>query len=43
MNMKNFVNKCKYADKYKGLKPPKCNKGNPCQECINKYKKMENK
>lgn len=29
--------KCKGADKYKGIKPPKCNGGNPCEMCREKY------
>jgi len=29
--------KCKCADQYKGIHPPKCNNGNPCQECVEKY------
>lgn len=33
--------KCKNADKYKGIKPPKCNGGNPCLTCLAKYKKAQ--
>lgn len=29
--------KCKSADKYKGIRKPRCNSGNPCQTCIKKY------
>ncbi len=29
--------KCKGADKYKGIRYPKCNKGAPCQTCLEKY------
>jgi hypothetical protein len=29
--------KCKGADRYKGIRPPKCNNGNPCQNCRDKY------
>lgn len=29
--------KCKGADKYKGTRYPKCNKGNPCASCLAKY------
>lgn len=29
--------KCKAADKYKGIRAPKCNGGNPCQTCLEKY------
>ncbi len=29
--------KCKGADKYKGVRKPTCNGGNPCQTCIAKY------
>lgn len=31
--------KCKGADRYKGIRPPKCNGGNPCQTCLEKYAK----
>jgi hypothetical protein len=30
--------KCKSADKYKGIRKPTCNGGNPCQTCVAKYK-----
>jgi hypothetical protein len=30
--------KCKGAVKYKGIRSPKCNKGFPCQSCVDKYK-----
>jgi hypothetical protein len=33
--------KCKYADKYKGTRKPRCNKGNPCQACLNKYAEVQ--
>lgn len=29
--------KCKNADKYKGIKYPTCNSGNPCKTCLEKY------
>lgn len=29
--------KCKNADRYKGVRPPQCNDGNPCQVCLSKY------
>lgn len=29
--------KCKGADKYKGIRKPRCNNGNPCQTCLAKY------
>lgn len=29
--------KCKGADRYKGIRKPACNGGNPCQTCITKY------
>jgi hypothetical protein len=29
--------KCEGADKYKGIRVPKCNKGNPCETCLAKY------
>jgi hypothetical protein len=33
----NLKLKCKGADKYKGTRAPKCNKGNPCESCVKKY------
>lgn len=33
--------KCKGADKYKGIRAPKCNKGNPCQTCLAKYQQVQ--
>ena len=30
--------KCKNADKYKGVRKPTCNNGNPCQTCLEIYK-----
>jgi hypothetical protein len=32
--------KCKGADKYKGIRVPRCNNNNPCQHCLNKYKEV---
>lgn len=29
--------KCKNANRYKGLRAPKCNGGNPCVTCMAKY------
>ena len=29
--------KCAGADKYKGIRKPKCNGGNPCEACLAKY------
>lgn len=29
--------KCTGADKYKGIRQPKCNQGHPCETCIAKY------
>lgn len=29
--------KCKSAERYKGIRPPQCNSGNPCQACLEKY------
>jgi len=29
--------KCKNADNYKGLRPPTCNNGNPCDTCTRIY------
>lgn len=33
--------KCKAADKYKGIRAPKCNGGNPCQTCLRKYAEVQ--
>ena len=27
------MKKCKSADQYKGIYPPKCNNGDPCDTC----------
>lgn len=38
------MKKCFYADKYKGLRSPKCNKGKGCEKCREVYKtKSESK
>lgn len=29
--------KCRYADKYKAIFPPRCNKGDPCRTCQAKW------
>jgi len=29
--------KCVSANKYKGVKFPKCNNGNPCKACLDKW------
>ena len=34
------MDKCSYADKYKAMVPPKCNGGNPCKVCQNKWRMM---
>jgi hypothetical protein len=33
--------KCRYADKYKAIFPPKCNGGDPCDECARKWEEAE--
>jgi PD-(D/E)XK nuclease superfamily len=33
--------KCAKADKYKGFRYPKCNGGDPCQECLRKYNERQ--
>ncbi len=33
--------KCSYADKYKGVRAPQCNNGNPCDFCKNKYQEVQ--
>jgi len=33
----NLKVKCKGADRYKGVRPPKCNDGNPCETCLKTY------
>lgn len=32
--------KCKSAYKYKGIYPPKCNGGDPCDTCKRIYKEV---
>jgi NTP pyrophosphatase (non-canonical NTP hydrolase) len=32
------MKKCKSANRYKGIRPPRCNGGNPCDTCKAKYK-----
>lgn len=32
-----LANACAGAPKYKGIRPPKCNGGNPCKSCVKKY------
>ena len=39
----NTIKKCKYADKYKATREPKCNGGNPCLACKAKWKVMSKK
>lgn len=34
--------KCKNADKYKGIRKPTCNDGNPCETCLKKYNERLN-
>jgi hypothetical protein len=34
--------KCEYADKYKGVYPPTCNGGKPCDTCKEIYSKAQN-
>ena len=29
---------CKSSKRYKGLRPPRCNGGNPCKACVKIYK-----
>jgi len=29
--------KCKNADRYKGIRKPTCNNGNPCETCLKRY------
>lgn len=33
----NLKVKCKSADRYKGVRKPACNNGNPCETCLAKY------
>jgi hypothetical protein len=33
--------KCKNADRYRAMHPPRCNKGNPCQVCRLKWENAE--
>lgn len=34
---------CRNAKKYKGVRPPRCNNGNPCQTCRRIYKQQKSK
>lgn len=31
------IKSCQNSKRYKGIYPPRCNGGNPCQACINIY------
>ena len=31
------MKQCKYAAKYKAIYPPRCNNGEPCQVCTDKW------
>lgn len=33
--------KCKNADRYKAIHPPRCNKGDPCEVCRLKWENAE--
>ena len=33
------MTRCKNATKYKGMRPPKCNNGEPCKACVEIYDK----
>lgn len=33
--------KCKSADRYQGLVPPRCNRGRPCKACRDKYNTLQ--
>jgi len=33
------MRKCRYADAYKAIYPPKCNNGSPCSVCKTKWEK----
>jgi len=35
--------KCANADKYKGIRVPQCNGGNPCKACLDKYNAVHEK
>ena len=37
------IKRCKSAGKYKGLRPPTCNGGNPCEACLEIYRKAQGK
>lgn len=36
--MKKTIQKCSNSSRYKGIRKPRCNKGNPCQTCLDKYR-----
>ncbi len=31
------MNKCRHADAYKAIHPPRCNNGTPCETCAAKW------
>ena len=35
--------RCREAHRYKGIKKPRCNNGNPCQTCLEKYRRNHEK
>lgn len=32
---------CSHANRYQGLRPPRCNGGDPCKRCLAKYKEVQ--
>jgi hypothetical protein len=32
---------CSHANRYQGIRPPRCNGGNPCQRCLKKFKDVQ--
>ena len=37
------MKKCAYADRYRGLRAPKCNGGDPCDACLDKYQATQSR
>jgi hypothetical protein len=39
--MRDYSNACGGAHRYQGVRPPRCNGGNPCKRCTAKYKEVQ--
>jgi len=41
--MKKTIEQCKGHKRYKGIRKPKCNGGNPCEACLAKFEDVQSK